>query len=88
MRMLASRLLLAGMLCLFATTPAISCPNCKDALSRQEHLEGPGSGAGAGDFATGFSRSVLLMMAMPFALLGVGTVAVVRLARRGGIPQL
>lgn len=84
MRSMTNRLLLAGILCLFATTPATSCPNCKDALGSQEQREG----TGAGDFATGFSRSVVFMMAMPFALFGVGTVAVVRLARRGGIPQL
>jgi hypothetical protein len=76
--------LLAGalLLPLAAPSPASACPNCKSGLAVQE------SEGGSGDFASGFSRSIVLMLAMPFALLGVGTVAVVRLARKGGIPQL
>ncbi|MEW4568289.1 hypothetical protein AB1L88_10515 [Tautonia sp. JC769] len=76
--LLAAALLLP----LAATPPASACPNCKSGLAVEE------SAGDRGDFASGFSRSIVLMLAMPFALLGVGTVAVVRLARRGGIPQL
>jgi hypothetical protein len=65
-------------------SPASACPNCKEALASDP----AGQADGAGDISVGFSRSILLMMAMPFALLGAGTVAVVWIARRGGIPQL
>lgn len=67
---------------LVAPCPASACPNCKSGLAVEE------SEGSRGDFATGFSRSIVLMLAMPFAMLGIGTVAVVRLARKGGIPQL
>lgn len=76
--LLASALILP----LAAGSPASACPNCKSGLAVEE------SEGSRGDFATGFSRSIVLMLAMPFAMLGVGTVAVVRLARKGGIPQL
>ncbi|RUL87195.1 hypothetical protein [Tautonia sociabilis] len=72
---------LAGALCLGLSPSAPACPNCKDALAAQD----PG---GAGDVSAGYSRSILLMIAVPFVLFGSGTVAVVRLARKGGIPQL
>lgn len=78
-----SLLALALMLPLVSAPTASACPNCKDALASQGVTPG-----GAGDISAGFSRSILLMMAMPFALLGVGTVAIVRLARRGGLPRL
>ncbi|QDV34112.1 hypothetical protein [Tautonia plasticadhaerens] len=73
--------LLAGILLLASTTPASACPNCSRALADQQRGR-------AGDVASGFSRSILLMIAVPFTLFGIGTFAVVRAARRGGIPQL
>jgi heme/copper-type cytochrome/quinol oxidase subunit 2 len=47
-----------------------ACPSCKEGLS------------GADQWAQGFNTSILFMMAMPFAVVGVVTIAVVR-ARRG-----
>jgi hypothetical protein len=81
---LASRLrlgLLAGALLLALANTGSACPNCSRALADQEQGE-------AGDVAAGFSRSILLMIAVPFTLFGIGAVSVVRVARRGGIPQL
>lgn len=73
--------LLAGILLLASSSEASACPNCSKALADQEQGQ-------AGDVASGFSRSILLMIAVPFSLFGIGTFAVVRAARRGGIPQL
>jgi hypothetical protein len=60
--------------------PANSCPNCKEAVSAQ-----PSEVAG---MAQGYNWSVLLMLAVPFTLLGTGTLMVVRAARRGALPEL
>ncbi|WP_169976230.1 hypothetical protein [Tautonia rosea] len=72
----------ALMLPLAASAPASACPNCKSGLAVQE------SEGGRADFATGFSRSIILMLAIPFGMFSIGTVAVVRMARKGSIPQL
>ena len=59
---------------------ATACPNCKEAVAAQpDEAEG---------IARGYNWSVLVMMAMPFALLGTGAFLVVRAARRGGFPEL
>ena len=59
---------------------AVACPNCKEAVANQ--------GGDAARLANGYSYSILLMMAMPFALLGTGSFLVVRAVKRGGIPEL
>ncbi len=59
---------------------AAACPNCKEALANQE-------GGDASRLADGYSYSILLMMAMPFSLLGTGAFLVVRAARRGALPE-
>lgn len=56
-----------------------ACPNCKEALASQT-----GEGAKLKD---GYFYSILIMMAMPFALLGTGTFFVVRAVRRGDLPE-
>lgn len=61
--------------------PAAACPNCKEAVANQ-----PG-GSEAARLADGYSYSILLMMAMPFALLGTGAFAVTRAVRRGAFPE-
>ncbi len=76
-RLLASLSLLVP---LVATTPCAACPNCKEAVSAQ-----PGQAA---DTAKGYNWSVLLMVSMPFTLLGTGAFAVVRASRRGFLPEL
>ena len=60
---------------------ASACPNCKEAVANQ-----PG-GTDAARLADGYSWSILLMMAMPFSLLGTGAVAVTRAVRRGAFPE-
>lgn len=59
---------------------ALGCPNCKEAVANQD-----------GDsmrLANGYSWSILLMIFMPFALLGTGALMITRAVRRGGFPQL
>ena len=58
---------------------ASACPNCKEAVANQ--------GGDAARLADGYSWSILLMMAMPFALLGTGTIFVARAVRRGDLPE-
>ena len=60
--------------------PVSGCPNCKEAVAAQ-----PGDASRAAD---GFNRSILLMMAMPFALLGAGAFFVARAVKRGALPPL
>jgi len=67
---------------LAAPNIASACPNCSGAVAEDE------SKADSGRLAAGYSKSILFMMAMPFALIGTGTVLIVRQARRGGIPPL
>jgi len=57
-----------------------ACPNCKEAVSAQ-----PSEMAG---MARGYNWSVLLMLAVPFTLLGTGTLMVMRAAKRGTLPEL
>ena len=59
---------------------AMGCPNCKEALASQT-----GEGANLKD---GYFYSILLMMAMPFTLLGTGAFFVVRSVKRGSLPEL
>jgi hypothetical protein len=68
-------LLVVGLAC-----DALGCPNCKEALANQD--------GDALRLANGYSWSILLMIAMPFALLGTGTMMLVRAVRRGGFPKL
>ena len=65
---------------LAATSTAPACPNCKEAVSAQ-----PSEVAG---MARGYNYSVLLMLVMPFALMGTGALAVVRASRRGMLPEM
>ena len=58
---------------------ASACPNCKEAVANQ--------GGDAARLADGYSWSILLMMAMPFALLGTGSIFVARAVRRGDLPE-
>ena len=62
-----------------SASDASACPNCKEAVANQ--------GGDAARLADGYSWSILLMMAMPFTLLGTGTFFVARAVKRGGIPE-
>ena len=59
---------------------ARACPNCKEAVANQPNQ-------GAARLADGYSWSILLMMAMPFTLLGTGTILVARAVKRGALPE-
>jgi len=67
-------------LALTSAAPALACPNCKEALASQT--------GEASYLKDGYFHSILLMMAMPFVLLGTGTFFVVRAVKRGSIPEL
>lgn len=73
--------LLVSIMTLVTANSASACPNCSRALADQDETK-------VGNVAAGYSRSILLMIAVPFTMLGAGTVAIVRVAKRGGIPQL
>lgn len=64
-----------------AAAEAPACPLCKESLDGSAPAEQAGLGRG-------FSRSILLMIGAPFTILGIGTFAVVRAARRGAMPEL
>jgi hypothetical protein len=59
---------------------ALGCPNCKEAVANQD--------GDAMRLANGYSWSILLMIFMPFALLGTGALMITRAVRRGEFPQL
>ncbi len=59
---------------------ALGCPNCKEAVAAQD--------GDAMRLANGYSWSILLMIAMPFTLLGTGMVMIARAVKRGGFPEL
>ena len=64
---------------LVLSTPVVACPNCKEAVANQD--------GNAARLADGYSWSILLMMAMPFTLLGTGAWMVTRAVRRGHFPE-
>jgi hypothetical protein len=69
-------------LLLVSSRAAVACPLCKEAMSRDgQHQE-------QSELGEGISRSILLMIGVPTGLLVVGTIAVFRVASRGGIPEL
>ncbi len=63
-----------------AAPQATACPSCKEAVASQND--------DAARLGTGFSYSILLMIAMPFALMGTGALALARAAKRGALPPL
>jgi hypothetical protein len=73
-------MLLALFLALALPGTVTACPNCKEAVAAQ-----PSEMAG---MARGYNWSVLLMLAVPFTLLGTGTLMVVHASRRGTLPEL
>lgn len=60
--------------------PAPACPNCKEAVSAQ-----PSELAG---MSRGYNWSVLFMLAVPFTMLGTGTLMVARAVKRGTLPEM
>jgi uncharacterized protein YceK len=66
--------------CSSFATMAVACPNCKEAVAAQ-----PGEGSTAAD---GYNWSILFMLAVPFSMLGAGTVLVRRAVKQGAFPEL
>jgi hypothetical protein len=60
---------------------ATACPNCKEAVASQPNGD-------AGRLTNGYFYSIVMMVAMPFLLLGTGSFLVVRAVRRGALPPL
>lgn len=77
MRSTIGALMLAAML----STAAHACPNCKEAVGAQPNGEGQ-------RLASGYAKSIYLMMGMPMLLLATGAYVVTRAARRGTLPEL
>jgi hypothetical protein len=69
-RRLVSRIGLAAALLAAAPGTAVACPSCKQALGTNDRWQ------------TAFNASVLFMMSMPFAVVGVVAGAVWRAQRR------
>ncbi len=67
-------------LLLGAVGVASACPNCKEAVAAQP--------ADVAAMAQGYSWSIMLMMSMPFTLLGTGAFMVARAVKRGAIPEM
>ena len=71
---------LALVLALAIAPRASACPNCKEAVANQDD--------DAARLADGYSWSILVMMAMPFTLLGTGSYLIARAVRRGSLPEM
>lgn len=76
-RTLGLTILLSSIL---SASAAQACPNCREAVESQT-----GEGARMKD---GYYYSILFMVAMPFSLLGVGSVLVTRAVRKGLLPEM
>jgi hypothetical protein len=77
-RLLTVSAVLILVLTLTSTAPA--CPNCKEAVAAQ-----PSEVAA---MAVGYNWSVMLMLSMPFTLLGTGALMVARAVKRGTLPEM
>ncbi len=62
------------------TGEALACPNCKEAIASQD--------GDAMRLANGYSWSIILMITMPFTLLGTGMFMVARAVKRGTLPEM
>ena len=67
------------LLCTLVPT-ASACPNCKEALGAQT--------GEAAKLKDGYYYSILIMMGMPFALLGTGAFFVARAVKKGSMPEM
>lgn len=62
------------------TSPATACPNCKDGVVDAEE--------GGEALGEGYNASIMLMLGVPFALLGTGAALIAHAAKRGDLPEL
>jgi hypothetical protein len=72
--------LIAAAALLLPAGEALACPNCKEALAAQT--------GDAARLKDGYYYSIVLMIAMPFAILGTGTFLVARAIKRGALPEM
>ena len=72
-------ILLAFGLLLLLAADATACPGCKEAIAAQP--------ADAARLKDGYFWSIIMMMAMPFLMVGTGAFFVARAARRGALPE-
>jgi hypothetical protein len=57
-----------------------ACPNCKEAVSAQP--------AEVANMAQGFNWSIMLMLGVPFTMLGTGVFMVRRAVKLGMLPEM
>jgi hypothetical protein len=76
---IARRLALTLVLVAWAAGVAHACPNCKEAMASQT--------GDAAKLKDGYYYSIIVMMGMPFALLGTGAYFVARASKRGALPE-
>ena len=82
MRVLKSSLRILSMAAVLACgSPASACPNCKEAVANQQ-------GSDAEGMRNGYFWSIIIMISVPFSLVGAGTFMVVRAVKRGALPEL
>ncbi len=67
-------------LALLLPSAANACPNCKEAVASQPEQ--------AERISSGYSYSILFMVAMPFALFGTGALMIARAVRKGALPEM
>jgi hypothetical protein len=65
---------------------AQACPNCKDGVAHYDAANGR-VGASTNGLSAGFNYSVLFMLGVPAAILGVGGMKIRKLAREGRLPE-
>lgn len=71
---------LALALIVLLVSPALACPNCKEAVSAQPD--------DVANMARGFNWSIMLMLGVPATLLGTGVFMVHRAVKNGTLPEL
>ena len=79
-RVLWKQLQLALALCLMLGSPALACPNCKEAVSSQPD--------DVANMARGFNWSIMLMLGVPATILGTGGFMVHRAVKNGTLPEM
>lgn len=60
--------------------PAHACPGCKEGMAAQS--------GDAARLKDGYYYSILLMIAMPFTMLGAGAFFVARAIKHGNLPEM
>ncbi len=80
MREVVGVLAVAVVLSVQGAREAAACPNCKEAVTA--------TSSEAASMADGFNWSVMLMLTVPFSLMGTGALMVRRAVKMGTFPEL